>query len=157
MNKLIILASLLLANCASGPVYSSINQPAQEQAKIVVYRPDAFLNMTSRFWVEVNGIEICKLHNNAFLTYDIAPGKITIASSNFGSIGTSRLTLTAKPNETVYVKMENNGQRAFSGALGIVGQLTDETISENAGPVYLGTVSKDKAHDEMHGLSEDCR
>lgn len=157
MKKLILASLFLLANCASGPVYSGIEQP-KSTAKIVVYRPSTFINFTARFWVEVNGIEVCKLHNGAFLVSDVQPGKINIASSNFGSVGTSRITLTAKAGETVYVKMEMNGQRATTGMLGgILGQATDEVIAENAGPVYLGTVNADAAKADLQGLNQDCQ
>lgn len=160
MIRRILLSILLLTGgcAANGPAYSSVAQPKADTVKIVVYRPDAFLNFTARFWVEVNGVEICKLHNGSYLTYDAQPGKINIASSNFGSFGTSRLTVNAKAGQTIYVKMEMNGGRAFSGmAGGMLGQATDEVVSENAGPVYLGTSSKDKAEAEMQGLNQDCQ
>lgn len=155
MKNLIIASLLLLTSCASGPAYSG---HIDEGTKVVVYRGSEFLNFSAKFWVEINGVEVCKLHNGGYLVHDVQPGKINIGSSNWGSVGTSRIAFDIKKGQTVYVKMEMNGQRTFSSAAGgLIGQLTDETISENAGPVYLGVVGKDKANTEMQGLSEECR
>lgn len=152
--KKIMLVSLLLASCASGPSFSAL--PVQTQ--IVVYRPSGFMSFSARFWIEDNGNEYCKLHNAAFVVHPTDPGKHTLGSSNFGSIGTSKITFDVKPGQTIYVKMEVNGQRTLTGTVGgILGQTVDNQISENAGPVYLGIVSKETAQAELQGLSQDCQ
>lgn len=154
MNKY-ILCLLLLAGCASGPTYSGIEHG---KTQIVIYRPSALASFSARFWIEVNGNEFCKLHNAAFVIHPAEPGKITLGSSNFGSMGTSKITFDLRQGQTIFVKMEVNGQRTLTGAVGgIIGQTIDGEISENAGPVYLGTVSKETAHQEMQGLSQDCQ
>lgn len=157
MKKLILASLFLLANCASGPVYSGIEQP-KNTAKIVVYRPGNYFNSLGTYWLEFNGKEVCDIHNAAFMVRDVEPGSLTISSSKFGALGTSRITLTAKAGETVYVKEEINGDKMFSGIFGgMIGSATSEAISENAGPVYLGTVNPDLAKAELQGLSQDCQ
>lgn len=151
----ILLISLLLAGCASGPAFSGIDQG---KTQIVVYRSSALASFSARFWIEDNGNEFCKLHNSAFTTHQTEPGKHTLGSSNFGSIGTSKITFDIKKGQTIYVKMEVNGQRTLTGTVGgILGQTVDNQISENAGPVYLGLVSRETAQAELQGLSQDCQ
>lgn len=156
--KKIILVSLLLASCASGPTYSGYTQLILNRSQIVVYRPSNFLSFSARFWLEDNGNEFCKLHNAAFVVHPVEPGKHTLGSSNFGSVGTSKITVDVRPGQTVYVKMEVNGQRTFTGAIGgMFGQGLDNQVSDESGPVYLGTVSKETAQVELQGLSQDCQ
>lgn len=159
MKRLFILASLLLANCAaSGPVYSTLEPPHPAKARLVLYRPDSIYDMTRKFWVEGNGQQLCSLHNGSFFVKELAPGNYYLTSSRFMAIGTSKLNLAIKAGETIYAKMEVSGSRVVSGIFGgIIANTVEETVSENAGPVYLGTVSKDKAQAEMQGLHEDCQ
>lgn len=159
MKRLIIVASLLLAGCSgSGPVYSSIDAPVPTKAKLVMYRPESLYDITQTFWVEENGQQLCSLHNGSYFAKEITPGNHYLTSSRFMAIGTSKLLVTAKAGEIVYAKMEVSGSRAVGGIFGgIIANTIEETVSENAGPVYLGTVSKDKAQAEMQGLNEDCQ
>jgi len=144
---------LLLTSCASGPAYSELPEGTQ----IVVYRPSDFINFSSRFWIEDNGTEFCRLHNAAFVVHQVEPGKHTLSSSNWGSVGTSRISFDVKLGETVYVKMDMNGERALTGAIGgMIANAGDEAISSN-GPVYLGNVTREKALHELQGLSRDCQ
>lgn len=159
MKRLIILASLLLANCAaSGPVYSNIGAPTPKMGKIVLYRPSTIFDITQTFWVEDNGAQLCSLHNGSFFAKEVVPGNHYLTSSRFMAVGTSKLNVTVKAGETVYAKMEVNAGRTIGGVFGgILANTVQETVSENAGPVYLGTVSMDKAQAEMQGLNEDCK
>ena len=159
MFKTFILSTaLFLIGCsASGPSYSNLSPSITEAStgsKIIVYRESNFINGTARFWVEMNGIEVCRLHNGSFLIHDVEPGKVTIASSNFGSYGTSRITVNAKPRKTVYIKMTMNGGRVMAGTLGgAIANATDEAIEENSGPVYLGEVNAQTAKTEMANMN----
>lgn len=156
MKNLLIASLLLLTSCASGPVYSGIAD--NQQTKVVIYRGANLFNTWGTYWIEMNNQQICDLHDSAFVVRIVNPGQVNISSSKFGTLGTSKVNFSIKKGETVYIKMEVNGNKMFSGIFGgLIGSATNEAIDENAGPVYLGTVSKDKAHTEMQGLNQDCQ
>lgn len=156
MKNLAIVSLLLLANCsASGPAF---NGSLENKTQIVVYRPDSYYDMTQPFWVEDNGKEFCSLHNDSYFVKTVDAGNHYLTSSRFMAVGTSKINVTVKPHETVYVKMEVNGGKAISGLLGgLLAGAFEEGVSSNAGPVYLGSVDKGTAHQEMMGLKQDCQ
>lgn len=161
MKKLLIVLLLLSGCSGAGPAYSTVGdgfiKPHSGMAKLIIYRESNLLNISARYWVELNGSEVCKLHNGSFLMKDVRPGSTEIASSNFGSYGTSRLTIDTKPGQVIYVKMEINTQRAMTGVLGgMIANAIDEGVSENNGPVYLGVVNPESAKAEMASMNLDC-
>lgn len=159
MRELLCVSLLWLAACsASGPEYSGLSSVSSPKVgRIVMYREDSIYDITQTFWVEADGKQICSLHNASYFVKEVTPGNHYITSSRFMAIGTSKMPLTVKAGETVYAKMEVSGSRAMGGIFGgVLANTVQETITENAGPVYLGTVSKDKAQAEMQGLNEDC-
>lgn len=158
MIRRILLSILLLTGgcSASGPTYSSLglNQAA---TRVVVYREANFINGGARYWIELNGIEICRLHQDSFVIQNVQPGTINIASSNFGSFGTSRMTTHLKVGQTVYIKMAMNGSRATAGVLGgAIASAVSEGVEDSSGPVFLGEVSKQVATQEMATMKQDC-
>lgn len=163
MKNLILASLLLLSACsATGPTYSTLDgtvtKASTGTSKIVIYREANFINGGARYWVELNGVEVCKLHQASFLIHDVHPGIVNVAASNFGSLGTSRMTVEVKPGQTVYVKMAVNGSRATVGVLGgLIASAAEEGIENNSGPVFLGEVSKQVASQEMAAMNMDCQ
>lgn len=157
MKKLAIILTILLSACSgTGPLYSPQDVP-KNMARVVLYRESNFWNMGEAYWVEFNGNQVCDLHNGSYMTRDVNPGDLNIASSSFGSIGTSRIALSLKPKQIIFVKMEVNGQRVFSGVFGgVIGNAVDEGVSSNNGPVMLGTVNEVTAKSEMTSMHQDC-
>lgn len=146
-----LFALLLLTSCAArGPDYSlldkSILMPASGQSKIIVYWDIHPLFHNSTMWVELDGRQICDLHGESFLVANVESGRHTIESSQFGEVGTSRITIEVKPSRVIYIRMVYKGERGYASLLGgAIGESIVEGIDSTSGPVMLTSVSKDTA------------
>jgi hypothetical protein len=160
MKRLIILASLMLANCAaSGPKYDLVSHdvltPKPNEAKLIIARTDHYFGSAGTYWVEVNGQQVCDLHNASFMAHDLLPGRSTIASSVFGGLGTSTIGIDAKAGETIYVILDIKKERYYAAAFGgYGGEAMAEAVDDNAGPVHLIRVKSADLHEYNH--EENC-
>lgn len=165
MKIFILFVFLFLTACAaSGTKYQNLSDNAltspKNAAKIVLYRTDQTLGFAGTYWVEDNGEQICDIHNSSYLIHDANVGLNIITSSKFGRIGTARLKLNLKPQETIYVRMDQKSGRFFGAMAGsFVGDAVIEGASDSSGPVELTIVTKETASKEMidMGQEEDCR
>lgn len=155
MKNVAMLMLIFLASCNSGPYYS-YSQIPNNKSRIVLYREQNIWNSAINYWVEFNDVQICNISNKHYLIRDVEPGNVNISSSVFGSVGTSRISIFLKPNQTLFIKMEINEQRSLSGMFGLIGNAIDEGVSSNNGPVYLGEVSKETAEHDLIKMRQDC-
>jgi hypothetical protein len=103
----------LLAGCnliAPGPPYTSATAGpiAPEQARLVVYRPNAshLLGAVGDRTVAINGGPACSLSNDYFFVHDAAPGVMTVTD------GASSLDVTTEPGQQYFVRVAFNPRRA---------------------------------------------
>ncbi|MFY9288782.1 MAG: hypothetical protein WAO98_09815 [Alphaproteobacteria bacterium] len=151
IRKILLLAvgsAVLTACAATGP---SFQLRSSDKPQIVIYRTNHTVGFGASYWVEINGQQVCDLHNSSFMIYAAQPGENIITSSAFGRVGTAKLTLNLRSKEVVYVRMEQTG---VTGAMlfGVIG----DAIENDAGPVKLEIVSKNVAEEGMKEMGQDC-
>jgi len=165
MKQAILLVLLGMTACAaSGPQYSAINKDivtaSDNKAKIVIYRMKEFYGSANTYWVEMNGKQFCDIHDGSFAIYETTPTTVNLATSTFGVVGTSRLSVKLAPRETVYVRFEQKDSRIASGLFGgVIGQAINEGVSDSPGPINLTVVPRSVAESEMYSFRHevDCQ
>jgi len=138
-----ILLLLVLSACvANGPIYSEPKKPS-----IIVYRPETTIPKAGVFYIEANGVPVCNLLPLSYFVLN--EDKVTLSSSKFMMLGTSRITVT-RPS---YVRIELSPIKQFGVA---TGGLVGDIATGEGGPFTFTVVEPDIARKELAGLHRDC-
>jgi hypothetical protein len=113
-----------LVGCSVGfPVSRSvIGSPPPDAARLVVYRPSGPMLMWRSLNVDVNGVPGCDLPRAGGFAKDVAGGPVTIAVSLWDMPGqNSRISWTAEPGKTYYVRVRISGETSPDVKGGLIG------------------------------------
>lgn len=108
-NSIFRFGLLLLACCGTTSLSLANGEQPNEQktAKIIIFRPNNFTNWSSNFSIFANQERICKLSNNRFVSYEVAPGAVSLKSRvSFGISETKDLDLNVEAGKTYYVRCD---------------------------------------------------
>lgn len=84
------------------------DEPANKTtAKIILFRPFNFTNWSNNFSIFANNQRICKLSNNRFVEYEVAPGAVSLKSNaSFGISERKFLDLNVEAGKTYFVRCD---------------------------------------------------
>lgn len=148
MKKSILLALLLGACTATGPVYNE----ADVKENLIIYRPSHTLASARTFHIAINSEAVCKLGNGGFFATNLATAAEVSADAP-DMPGTARL----KVSPPAYVRVEANSSKFLAtGFGGLLGMGTAEAASNSPGPYILTQIPPEQARAELQGLKRDC-
>ncbi len=98
---LLLIASLGLLGCASGPPFQPEASVPSDKALIYVYRPSVMHGAVYSPDVTVGGNAPVALRNGGYFTTFVLPGDVLVSISN---VGKRSLTISAVAGESYYVK-----------------------------------------------------
>jgi len=81
VNKFVIGAACLfiLSACsATGPVFTSVEEPSNVNATVYIYRTHYFTHRNSFPYVHINGVQKDAIRDEGYLLYHVPPGKTAI-------------------------------------------------------------------------------
>ncbi len=129
---------LLIAGCATGvtPATPTPDNPApagSSASQLTVFYPPYAVGAGGM--VTINGVDTCKIATGKAFTTKISPGIVTIASSEFGEIGTSSLSFTAVAGQAYYVKYSLSQGELWAGTFGsYLGEAIQQATTKHPGP-----------------------
>jgi len=130
-NYLIVIIFSLLTGCAaSGPKFTVLMSPKNDQGVLYVYRPYTFTNGGVAPYVYINGKERGELKNQGYLVYPLSAGQYSVATD--GSFltwtpGRAEVLVTIKPGHRSYVRLASH-IRSMNISTGLV--MTGATLQE---------------------------
>jgi hypothetical protein len=138
--RLVKLAAMMavvcaLAGCSVGfPISREvIGSPPPDQARVVVYRPTGPMLMWRSLGVDVNGVQSCDLSRGGGFAKDVAGGPVTVAISLWDMPDkTSRLSWTAEPGKTYYVRVRIAGDTSAEAKGGLLGLGSEAVVGDSA-------------------------
>ena len=98
---LLLITSLSLFGCASGPPFQSAASVPSDKAIIYVYRPSVMHGAIYSPSVTVGSNAPVALSNGGYFTTFVLPGNVLVSISN---VGKRSLTVSAVAGESYYVK-----------------------------------------------------
>jgi hypothetical protein len=111
---------LVLFGCgATGPKFTSFNNPESNQGVIYVYRPSAFVNGGMAPTVYLNEQEKPKLRNGGYQVYNLPPGQYKIVTDGnllTWSPGRSEVVVNLHAGEIVYIRLGSHVDAVYVNA-----------------------------------------
>ncbi|HEY2987466.1 MAG TPA: hypothetical protein VGL11_07055 [Candidatus Binatia bacterium] len=152
---------LVLAGCAahSGAPYpdvkSSLETPAANKARLIVFRDESWVGVTRRPTIKLNGAEACALPRAGFFSIDLEPGDVTISSNLWDKPGVSSTRISLQPATVTFVRVRFEPNRTAGSILaGPVGYFIGAQMSGTQGPFVFDIVDKTAAAQNLNGIRE---
>ncbi len=143
-NYALIVASVLLTSCASGPTPRPIPRDDVSSAKsrIILTRTDDFLYLALDARVSVNSKVVASLPRGETTYVDINPGGATVRVDHPTSPGAFAISFPARPGRVYRIEVSPRSESFLPGAmLGIIGSSIDASITENSGLFMVKNLS----------------
>lgn len=151
---LLIMASL--AGCtAAGPQFAMPSSPvAAGQARLVVYQTGSQI-VASDYAVLLDGAKACAMRPGQVMVKDIPAGSHKLAFDHPRTFGTSVLSFSAQPGETVTISASTNAHTVWANVLAwpVAEYFRADTSSPRGGSVVLERPNAEIAKREMDGLT----
>lgn len=121
---LLLIASLGLFGCASGPPFQPIASVPSDKAVIYVYRPAVMHGAVYSPGVTIGDNAPVALSNGGYFTTFVLPGDVLVSISN---VGKRSLTISAIAGESYYIK---GGTVLMAGGFPALSVVSPEAASQ---------------------------
>lgn len=157
MRRIALLLTMAsIAGCtASGPQFTMPGGSVPSgQARLVVYQTGSQI-VPSDYAVLLDGAKACAMRPGQVMTKDITAGQHKLAFDHPHTFGTSVLSFTAQPGETVILSASTNAHTVWANILAwpVAEYFRADTSSPRGGSVVLERPDSETAKREMAGLT----
>jgi hypothetical protein len=114
--SILVVITIFIVACASGPKFTQPTQPTSGKSAIYIYRPWVYWNGAASPIIQLDGVGEEKLVNGSFLRMETSPGqhKIAIAerfdwvsARTWPNVG---IDITSEPDKEYYVRFSTAGE-----------------------------------------------
>ncbi len=143
---IVVLASVFLASCASGPPLKPFpsEKVSPNKARIHITRSTDFLYLALDARVSVNGKVVAALPRGGVTYVDVMPGTVSVRVDHPSSPGAFAIGFQAKRGSAYTVEISPRNESFMPGAfLGVIGLAVDASITENSGLFMVKLISSE--------------